>query len=651
MSQAKIISRVETNNTRLRKDKAKNFIDSELINLKNKYKFYSRLITCVHNPNNITDVEAWEKIYFDLIQIKKILTNQKYNVLFSIVTVEIHEEKIKKVEKEVDSSDVKKKKIKKKVEETEALNLKGFPHIHAAVFFVSPDGKVIDMSGIIKDIRDNTSFSSGDDIKIDGGSGEKKKAGRQINKNDENFLCYVIKNANHKKPFELLQYMFKTLEDETKEKIKYEIGTENCFLIDNSDDKDVIDFVKGIKERSVIIYIPEEKISIDKVKEDEIYAEHIDNAAKKITKKEEGFKITLAAVIYYMKKEDLRLYKNSVFKKIKGSRRSWEYWGDLAKIFGCLTEPSNEKILLTLLENKGKIVEISEMEDQKFLPQIEINWFFVEFKDFYLHLPTYLIIKSEIPENIACCFMNDTLTLKKLKDMAKPERWLSTVLCQPFARDINKLEDFFFRYYAISLPLIQKAKVMCLLGPPNTYKSSTMEPINRFFPKEQRTQVTEGKFSTSDIIDKRVLGLDDTKGKALESANMLQLLEGGRETMIEKKFKSAVSRQFTGNVYICTNSFPNEWTDYDDNLAQYVLKEQFETRLAIFKFETKANNPEPGFMKKLTSEEIGKVILFTGNFYAKKFLGRDSGILFADTYDECKSMLRDHEAIYEFQTR
>lgn len=658
MSQLKNSSRVETNNTRLRKNNAKNFIESELITLKNKYKFYSRLITCVHNPNNITTEEAWEKIYFDLDQIKQILSNKKYNILFSVLTVEIHEEndkKFKKVEKEVDGPEDKEKKTKKKVikkvDDPEAVNLKGFPHIHAVVFFVSPDGKITDVSEIVRDIRKNTSFSSGDDIRIDGGSGEKKKKGRQIVKNDENFLCYVIKNANHKAPFELMQFMYKVLEDKIREKIKYEIGTENCFLIDNSNDKDVIDFVKGIRDRGILIHIPEEKVVIDEVKEDEVYVEHVDNAAKKITKKEEGFKITLAAVIYYMKKENLRLYKNSVFQKIKGSRRSWEYWGDLAKIFGCLAEPSNEEILLTLLENKGKIVEISEMEDQKFLPQIEINWFFVEFKDFYLHLPTYLIIKSEIPDNIACCFMNDTLTLKKLKDMAKPERWLSTVLCQPFARDNNKLEDFFFRYYAISLPLIQKAKVMCLLGPPNTFKSSTMEPINRFFPKEQRTQVTEGKFSTSDIIDKRVLGLDDTKGKALESANMLQLLEGGRETMIEKKFKSAVSRHFTGNVYICTNSFPNEWTDYDESLAQYVLKEQFETRLAIFKFETKANNPEPGFMKKLTSEEIGKVILFTGNFYAKKFLKRDSGILFADTYDECKSMLQDHEAIYEFQSR
>ena len=208
----KTINRVEANNTRLRKDKAKNFIESDLIKLKNKYKFYSRMLTCVHNPNNITDVEAWENIYFDLYKIKNILRNEKYNILFSFVTVEVHEGKEKK---------------NKKTEETETVNLEGYPHIHAALFFISPDGKVTNMNEIIKDIREMTSFSSGDDIKIDGGI---RKCGKHIEKTDENFICYVIKNANHIKPFENMSYIYKVLEIKIKEEIKEEIGIGNCFI-------------------------------------------------------------------------------------------------------------------------------------------------------------------------------------------------------------------------------------------------------------------------------------------------------------------------------------------------------------------------------------------------------------------------------------
>lgn len=630
MKNTKIVNRVESNNTRLRKDKAKNFIDTALIKLKSKYKFYSRLLTCVHNPNNISEVEAWENIYFDLDKIKKILKNKEYNILFSIIVVEVHEGKNKKKEK--------------KVEEIETIKLEGYPHIHAVIFFISPDGKIIDMSKIVKDIRENTSFSSGDDIKIDGGE---RKAGKQIVKNDENFVCYVIKNANHKKPFEIMSY----IRNIHKEKITEDVGTENCFLIDNSDDKDVIDFVKGIAERGILIHISEEKRMVNEVKKDETYVEHIDNAAKIITKKEEGFKITLAAVIYYMNQENLKLYKEKVFQKVEGSRRTWEYWGTMDKIFGCLFEPSNENIILPLLENKGKVIEISVAEDQKFLPHIDINWFFVEFKDFYLHLPSYIIVKGELPNNVVCGFMNESLGLKDLNNMKNPERWLTGILNQPFAQDKEQLEDFFYHYYAITLPLIQKAKVMCLYGPPNTSKSSVMEPINKFFPKELKTQTTEGRFANSDIYGKKLLPLDDVKPKALGAANVLQLFEGGKDIMFEKKRKDAFHEKFEGNIYICTNEFPEDWMMYDEKLMEYILKEQYETRLAIFRFETKVNKPKPGFMKILTSEEIGKIILFTGNYYAKKFLERDCGVLICDTYEECKGMLRDHEAIFEFQTR
>jgi hypothetical protein len=652
MKKTKNVNRVDTSNSRLRKDKAKNFIESDLKILKEKYKFYSRLITCVHNPHNIGIEDAWGNIYSDLSKIRDILSDKKFNILFSVITVEIHEgksETAKEGDKEKESN---KSNTKSKTEKEEDVKLKDYPHIHAVVFFTSPDGKLIEMSDIIRRIRDVTSFSSSDDIRIDGAQPKGKGRGRQITKNDENFLCYTVKNANHKEPYDIMMYIATQLKTAEEIEFKKQFGNFNCFLIDNSDDKDVIDFVKEIVFRGVLIGIPDKKELIVESKPETFFAEHADNAADKpVTKKQEGFNITLAAVIYYMNENNLKMCNDVVYQKVKTSRRTWEYWGTIDKIFGCLAEPSNNKILLTLLDNKSKIVELSQFEDQKFLPSVEINWYFVEFKDFYLHKPSFLAIKGDLPSNINCGFMNDIITFDMLDNLGVPDKWLSTILSQEFANNEDRRQEFFSRFYSVSLPLIQKDKVLCLIGGPDSRKSSVMEPMRRSFQKEQITDITEGRFSVSDIVGKRLIGMDDTKGAAFKSANMLQLLEGGRHLMVEQKFKSAASTKFSGNLYICTNEFPKEWLEYNESLREYVLKSQYETRLAIFKFENRYKNSIPGYMKRLTSLEIGKIILFTGSFFAKRFLERETGLLISDTYDECRNILQDHEAIYEFQKR
>lgn len=648
MTKTKMGTRVDAANSRLRKDKAKNFIETELESLREKYKFYSRLLTCVHNPHNISIANAWDNIYSDLIKIRNILCDKSLNILFSIVTVETHEgfEEPAKVDAKSDN----KPKDKSKLASEEKL--KDFPHVHAVLFFVSPDGKLADISDIIRQIRETTSFSSSDDIRIDGAQPKGKGRGRQITKSDQNFLCYTIKNANHKKPYDILSMVAKHLTTREEINFRKEFGDNNCFFVDNSDDKDVVDFVKEIVSRGILIGIPDKKAIIEESKPVIFYAEHSDNAvAKSVTKKQEGFNITLAAVIHYMNENNLKICCDAIYQKVKNSRRTWEFWGTIDRVFGCLSDPSNSKILLTLLDNKSKVVELAQFEDQMFLPRVEINWYFMEFKDFYLHKPSYLVIKGELPDHIHCGTMNDSISFSMLDNIGQPERWLSTVMCQDFAKSADKFEEFCSRHYAVLLPLVQKDKVLVLWGPPDTYKSSVMEPVRRSFPKEQITDVTEGRFAVSDIMGKRLIALDDTKGAALKSANMLQLLEGGKDIMVEQKFKSASPGRFLGNLYICTNEFPKEWTEYNTELNEYVIKSQYLTRLAIFRFEKKLPNSIPGFMKRLTSLEIGKIIFFTGSFFAKKFLNRTRGLLISDTYDECKNDLQDHEAIYEYQKR
>ena len=261
-------------------------------------------------------------------------------------------------------------------------------------------------------------------------------------------------------------------------------------------------------------------------------------------------------------------------------------------------------------------------------------------------------MRGELDTEIELGLSNSGMSFDQLRKQELPKVWLSVIENQKFGRDITELSNFCVAYYSVLMPLVQKARVLCLLGVSNSGKSSVLEPMKRFFPKNVTTEITEGQFAFGTIPDKRLVCLDDVKNKALEDGNMLQLLEGGRDIMINQKHATQKMEEFRGNICISTNSIPESWQEFSRELDEFVLKKEFEMRLKIFRFETAIKDPKPGFLKDMETKEIAKVIMFTGNEYAKRFLGKQetngSCLTYYENFNECREKFHDSECLFGY---
>lgn len=611
--------RVKTFDTSMRVGRARKYIETEFVRLEEKYKFHSRMFTLVHDPNAITSEEAWGWVLFDIEKIRRILEDKKNNILFSIIAVEVHMNK---------------------------GELSGYPHIHVVMYRIS-EGKLETFDEIHSSLRRTTSFGrTGEDIKKDG---ETAKKGRKLEKSNKSFLCYVLKNSKHEEPHKKLKQAFEKYRDRLA---GIRTTCENCILIDNSDDKEVIDFFLELRKRNIIIDIPEEKLGLSVIQPDSMLVKHENNGVKKVTPTEAKFNKTFAMLWNYMDKNSLKLYKdNQVFKKKEGTRRTWEYWGDMDRVIGGLYTRENVDEMHDIVMNEEKLKKILMKEEQKMIPKIDINWYYIEFVDFYFHIPYFSVVDDELDPDIQLGVFNRGLSLKDLKKNEKPELWLSIVLNQDFGKVDKEHNEFCTAYYSVFLPLIQKARVMMLIGVSGSGKTTVLEPYKKLFPKNMRTEITDGKFSFETIPDKRLIYLDDVKNRALQDGNMLQLLEGGRELMINRKHVSSQMKEFKGNICIATNTIPESWTIFLEDMNNFVLKKEYEMRLKIFKFGNTVEKPRPGFLKDMEASEIAKVIMYTGNIYARDFLGKKevngSYLTYYNNFNDCRDKFRESESLFE----
>tara|TARA_R110002153_G_scaffold148898_2_gene300243 strand:+ start:1617 stop:3473 length:1857 start_codon:yes stop_codon:yes gene_type:complete len=611
--------RVETFVTSMKKCPARNFIEIEFSKIEDKYKLYSRMFTMVHDPEKISLLEAWIEIFFDIEKIKKYLTEEK--MLFSILTVESH-------------TGTKGSK--------ESL-LKGYPHIHLVVYKRSR-GNLENFKDIHSFLRENTSFGkTGEDIRLDG---ETKKKGRSIAKSNISFLCYALKNSKHREPYVRLKFAY----EDNKEKLEgIGITLDNCLFLDNSEDGEIINFFKEVCDKNIILNIPEDKLKITEIKEAMVTGSHSQNGTKKKSSGSDNFNNCTALIFEYMIMNDYALCDEQVYTRKKGTRRTWELWGTFEKFMGNFYNKENFKtgMVYELITNKTKLIDVATSVTQDILPKIDINWMYIEFVDFYLHLPSVSIIRGELPEDVNCGMYNGGVNFKIFEEGMRPEIWLSIIENQIFGKIEGEKSKFCNDFYRNLLPKIQKEGSLCLIGVSGCGKTTVIRPIIITIPKERQTEITEGTFCFSSIENKMMVRLDDVGKSILDAKNMKQLLEGDREIQSEGKFLGSRGVDFKGNVLICANDgeLPDSWYNYD-NMGNMTLKLEYDTRLAIYKFETRIKNPKPGFLKQIEQEEIGKVLLYCAGEFAKNTLCREEKLKIFETYDEGYTFMKNAEFVY-----
>jgi len=203
-------------------------------------------------------------------------------------------------------------------------------------------------------------------------------------------------------------------------------------------------------------------------------------------------------------------------------------------------------------------LETANRKRQTAFPVITINFNWIEFFDFYFHIPSAQYYTCEPPDDIHTPFYVLDVNFKD-SQVRRPDLWLDIVKKQTFAKDKFLLRSFFAKFYSTLMPLKHKDKVLMLIGPPDTGKSSVVEPYKGLTPKEFITQLAKSeRFQYQGLEGKRLVAFDDVDDKTIANNNFKKLMEGGcNDLQYEKKgVNGTFSVEAKYNMYICANEIP-----------------------------------------------------------------------------------------------
>tara|TARA_R100000750_G_scaffold42729_1_gene28024 strand:+ start:502 stop:2841 length:2340 start_codon:yes stop_codon:yes gene_type:complete len=437
----------------------------------------------------------------------------------------------------------------------DSITLDGYPHVHIAIGLTSYNGKILGNCEISKMIMENTNFV--DDVQTD--SETKKRGPKAKERTQQNIIKYVLKNCKHMDTFNRLGYK------------------DNAIFYNYNGGEDLIQMIKTLKEKKRCIIRIEDLRSLSsdlKPQPLKIRTVKVPTAKRHTNKEEkelsEGFIASFMATNGYA----IRKGTKEVYQKVPGSKKSWRYFDTFDNF---IYLPAEDKTLRhSIIGNKKYHTETAENKYQTYFPTIDLNFNWIEFNDFYFHIPSAQYWLIDLDESVNVPYFIEDITYDMVREDSingpkKPDYWLNIIESQSFSKDPYKLRLFFAKFYSILMPLKYKDKVMMLIGAPGTGKSSALDPFRGLFAKEFITQLTgDDKFGCQGLENARLAIADDLPDKTYNSLNIATVFQG--DTMITQQRKHVQGEhkfQPKCNYVLAMNDLPTSFkNDKSDRYKQ-----------------------------------------------------------------------------------
>lgn len=307
----------------------------------------------------------------------------------------------------------------KKETKAKRKDLKGYAHLHMVLFLTTKSGKPINIVQVNNLCRSNNIFvdvTTKEDLNLSYENLKKKKS--VITKG--NPLSYVLKNNRHRGSYVKLGYKNPCELHIIKENSKVTnffsnlINTTGSKVILNGVDKTVkapLEKFKPLESKQKVLGKKSEEIDPD--------------VPLALDKQE----IMISFVNEYLKENDLAFGpSNKIYKRLAGARNTYKLHRiEIADGISC---DCDYKTLLAEMTNtnrgrkifpasKSEYLFYAEMPNQRVFTRVCLNHEWVEFKDFFVHIPSKTVYTGE-PEWACYTFLNhsysDLLSLMKLKE-------------------------------------------------------------------------------------------------------------------------------------------------------------------------------------------------------------------------------------------
>ena len=504
------------------------------------------LITCVHDPYKISKNEAWKTMKTNAYKARRVIESSIQNVSYILEAIETHQKPPEKPKEEPPKEETKEEPRYKK-------RLEGYPHVHFVVAFSSLDGQFPDenkIRGALLEVFDDP------DVRHREYRGRRKCNKKEFNSHAK-ILGYVLKNNRHKSTYENLNNTYPV----TLYNISQTSEVHNFFhklLTDNS--KTV--FINNVEApQEPVTLQTQQPLSTDV--EVQLFQPEETNTFNKAMK----------YISNWLMKNKMYQYGTHIYKLKEGTKNTYLPYKDVNKIWFEMLTLENSDIIS---RHETIFKKTIENETQNFFPKFIVDYEWIEYNDFYLHLPTKSLTEEKPKEP---CFYYSRLD-KRFIDV-EPEVIVGILKNSGYIKK-NKLTDrgleFIKLIYSSCLvKRTRKTKVPVMCGDSNAGKSVFSKTVETIFPEEVILRLTNANgFFPKSAGESKIVILDEgnPKDAGLSDENLLKLGEADSMMSINHKgIDPSVVKLGERMLWICNRT---DWMNRDGEPREELLN-RFET--------------------------------------------------------------------------
>lgn len=323
--------------------------------------------------------------------------------------------------------------------------------------------------------------------------------------------------------------------------------------------------------------------------------------------------------------------RGTIYQRIPESTKSWKHWGTPEELYKKIVNKNNMKVMSA---TRTDYKEYTSGGYNNILPYVDLDFMWIEYGDFFMHIPTGGVIKKnenrEEPKKFKyeCFAYFPEIKYEEIQGivLAPPELW-GHILKNSGYINGNELteigKELVKDLYGITLPKEHKSKCVALYGEKNAGKTSIVSVIIMLYPEDVIETITKaGGHELANLQGKQILYLDEYEGD-LGRGTTLKLTEGKVPMAINPKHKNIKTIVPEVKVIMSMNDI-GEWAYKDGNKQDATLltvgekeiklggmDEAILARIAFYEMKTMPQDPYASIKREIMLEkEKGKVMLY-----------------------------------------
>lgn len=495
-----------------------------------------------------------------------------------------------------------------------------YPHVHIGIGLTTKTGIMRDIRTIFRDVLE---ISYAHDVDIRRGNERyknKSKRGRTADvSNDSKIIGYILKNARHSETAMSLRRCPTRL---------YNIRGNQM----------VRDLYLKFYMKTPLIY---EEVNIMLIPEVKAQTELVITESKEQTNLPHEMIVTDKAVAKtklsqmvemveaYLQANQMAITpRGTIYQRIKDSAKSWKYWGMPEDLYRKIVNKNNMEIMSA---TRADYREYTSGGYNNILPYVDLDFMWIEYGDFFMHLPTGGIIKKNEEASkfeYECFSYFPEIKYGEIEGLvvAPPDLWGHILKNSGYIHDNILTEtgkELVKDLYGITLPKEHKSKCVALFGEKNAGKTSIISVIIMLYPEDVVETITKaGGHELANLEGKQILYLDEYEGD-LGRGTTLKVTEGKVPMAINPKHKNLKTIKPEAKVVISMNEI-GEWaykdgkkkdatilTIEDKEINIGGMDEAIMARISFYEMKTMPYDPYASMKREMMLEsEKGKIVLY-----------------------------------------